>query len=81
MFGPAHQDGLYGGHHLIDLTKREIAVLVTIVLFIVWIGIYPKPFLSKSTQLVKHTVEQMESVKHGSQMRFLGSLRHQSENN
>lgn len=79
MFGPVHQDGLYGGHHLIDLTKREIAVLVPIVLFIVWIGIYPKTFLIKSAQMVKHTVEQMESVKHGSQMRFLGSLQHQSE--
>jgi NADH-quinone oxidoreductase subunit M len=78
MFGPAHQDGLYGGHHLTDLTKREIAVLVPIVLFIVWIGIYPKPFLSKSAKLVKHTVEQMESVKHGSQVRFLGYVQLQS---
>jgi NADH-quinone oxidoreductase subunit M len=79
MFGPAHQDGLYGGHHLIDLTKREIAVFVPIVFFIVWIGIYPKTFLTKSAQRVKQTVEQMESVKHGSQMRFLGSLQRQSE--
>ena len=74
MFGPAHQDGLYGGHHLTDLTKREIAVLVPIVFFIVWIGVYPKPFLSKSALLVKHTVEQMENVKRGSQVRFIGSL-------
>ena len=79
MLGPVHQDGLYGGHPLKDVTKREIAVLIPIVLFIVWIGVYPKPFLGKSAQLVKHTVEQMESVKHGSQMRFLGSLRLPSE--
>ena len=31
MFGPVRQDGLYGGHHLTDLTKREIAVLIPIV--------------------------------------------------
>jgi NADH-quinone oxidoreductase subunit M len=79
MFGPVHQDGLYGGHHLTDLTRREITVLVSIVFFIVWIGIYPKPFLSKSAQLVKHTVEQMESVKRGSQIHFIGSLQFQSE--
>jgi NADH-quinone oxidoreductase subunit M len=74
MFGPARQDGLYGGHHLTDLTKREIAVLVPIIFFVVWIGIYPKPFLSKSALLVKHTVEQIENVKRGSQVRFIGSL-------
>jgi NADH-quinone oxidoreductase subunit M len=79
MYGPAHQDGLYGGHHLVDLTKREIAVLVPMVLFIVWIGVYPKSFLSKSAQLTKHTIEQIESVKRGSQIQFLGSLQPQSE--
>ena len=63
---------------LLDLTKREIAVLVPIVLFIVWIGIFPKTFLSKSAPLVKHTIEQMESVKRGSQIRFAGSLQVQS---
>jgi NADH-quinone oxidoreductase subunit M len=75
MFGPARQDGLYRGHHLTDLTKREIAVLVPFVFFIVWIGVYPKPFLSKSALLVKHTVEQIENVKRGSQVRFIGSLK------
>ena len=79
MFGPAHQDALYGGHHLMDLTKREIVVLVPIVLFIVWIGVYPKPFLSKSSQMVKHTVEQMESVKRGSQIQFFSSSQLQPE--
>jgi NADH-quinone oxidoreductase subunit M len=79
MFGPVRQDGLYGGHHLVDLTKREIAVLVPIVLFIVWIGVYPKTFLVKSAKLSKHTVEQMESVKRGSQTPFLSSRQLQTE--
>ena len=74
MFGPVREGGLYGGHHLTDLTKREIAVLIPIVFFVVWIGVYPKTFLSKSALFVKHTIEQMESVKSGSQIRFAGSL-------
>jgi NADH-quinone oxidoreductase subunit M len=32
---------------LIDLSLREIAVLVPLVLVIVWIGVYPRPFLSR----------------------------------
>jgi NADH-quinone oxidoreductase subunit M len=74
MFGPVRQDGLYGGHHLFDLTKREIAVLVPVVLFIVWIGVYPKTFLTKTAPVVKQIVLQMESVKHGSKVRFTDSL-------
>jgi len=79
MFGPAHEDGLYGGHHLTDISKREIATLVPLVLFIVWIGVYPKPFLSKSAPMVKHTVEQMESVKRGSHIPMIGSRQLQSK--
>ena len=78
MMGPVRSDGLYGGHYLTDLTKREIAVLVPIVIFVVWIGVFPKTFLSKSAPFVKHTVEQMESVKRGSPIKFAGSLQVQS---
>jgi NADH-quinone oxidoreductase subunit M len=78
MMGPVRSDGLYGGHKLTDLTKREIAVLVPIVLFVVWIGVFPKTFLSKSAPLVKHTVEHMESVKRGSPIQFAGTLQLQS---
>ncbi|MGD0338412.1 MAG: NADH-quinone oxidoreductase subunit M [Bacteroidota bacterium] len=43
-----------------DLTKREIMVLVPIVLFIVWIGLYPSTFLNTSAVSVRHTVQQMQ---------------------
>jgi NADH-quinone oxidoreductase subunit M len=74
MMGPVREGGLYGGHNLTDLTKREIAALVPIVVFVVWIGIYPKTFLSKSAPIVKQTVEQMENVKRGSQIKFTASV-------
>ncbi len=48
---------------LLDLSKREIAVLVPIVLFIFWIGVYPSTFLSRSAASVKQTVERIESVR------------------
>ncbi len=74
MLGPIREDGLYGGHHLTDLTKREIAVLIPIVFFIVWIGVYPRTFLSKSAPFVKHTIEHMENMKRGSQIEFASSI-------
>lgn len=39
-----------------DLSIREIAVLVPIIVFIIWIGVYPKPFLSKIEKSVNRIV-------------------------
>ena len=39
-----------------DLSVREIAVLVPIIVFIIWIGVYPKPFLSKIEKSVNNIV-------------------------
>jgi len=50
---------------LIDLTKREIAVLVPVLLFIVWIGIYPSTFLKSSAASTKQVVTQMQNAKSG----------------
>jgi NADH-quinone oxidoreductase subunit M len=62
MFGklanPANQS-------LLDLSKREIAVLVPIVVFIVWIGVYPSPFLKSSAASTKQLVKVLEQVKKG----------------
>lgn len=41
---------------LFDLNAREIAVLVPVLLFIVWIGVYPNTFLSKSAATTKQIV-------------------------
>jgi NADH-quinone oxidoreductase subunit M len=45
-----------------DLSLREIVVLVPIVVFIVWIGVYPKPFLSRMESSVNHVLTQSQAV-------------------
>ncbi|MDE3057524.1 MAG: NADH-quinone oxidoreductase subunit M [Bacteroidota bacterium] len=50
---------------LLDLSKREIAVLVPIVLFIVWIGVYPSTFLKSSAASTKQLVRVLEQTKNG----------------
>lgn len=49
-----------------DLNVRDIAVLSVIVVFIVWIGVHPMTFLSKSEPAVKALVHTMTKAKVGS---------------
>jgi NADH-quinone oxidoreductase subunit M len=42
--------------NLLDLSKREIAVLVPVLIFIVWIGVYPNTFLKQSASTTKQIV-------------------------
>jgi NADH-quinone oxidoreductase subunit M len=51
---------------LLDLTRREIGVLIPIIIFIVWIGIYPSTFLKSSAASTKQVVTQMQNVQSGS---------------
>ena len=44
---------------LSDLNKREIFVLVPIVIFIVWIGIYPGSFLRVTEKTTDTILEQV----------------------
>lgn len=48
-----------------DLNLREAISLVLVLIFIVWIGIYPNTFLKKSEPSVKKIVEQMEKYRSG----------------
>jgi len=70
MLGPVREGGVYHGHKLTDLNAREILSLVPIVIFIVWIGVYPSTFLTKSAPLVKEVVQKMEAVKQGIQIKM-----------
>jgi len=60
-FGPltnAKNEGLS------DLSLRELAVMAPIVLFIVWIGVYPGPFLSRTETSVGQFIRQVNSGMH-----------------
>ncbi len=48
-----------------DLSVREIGLLVPILLFIFWIGIYPSTFLSKTEPTVRRIVQTVEDVQQG----------------
>lgn len=42
---------------LLDLSPREIAVLVPLLACIVWIGVYPKPFLERMAPAAQHVID------------------------
>jgi NADH-quinone oxidoreductase subunit M len=44
---------------LSDLSRRELAILVPIVVMILWIGVYPKPFLTRIERSVESFVSQV----------------------
>jgi NADH-quinone oxidoreductase subunit M len=57
MFGPLTREK---NRALKDLNAREVVYLTVIVVFIVWIGVYPKSFLSRSQATVNHYIEKIE---------------------
>jgi NADH-quinone oxidoreductase subunit M len=59
---------------LTDLSTREWAVLVPVLVFIVWIGFYPSTFLNKSAAASKALIQQIESARKGQQLRMTERL-------
>jgi NADH-quinone oxidoreductase subunit M len=55
-----------------DLSHREWAVLVPIVVFIVWIGLSPNTFLSKSEQASRQVLQQVQDARRGTQTAMQG---------
>ena len=47
---------------LFDMNAREIGMLVPLVLFVFWIGLYPKPLLDVMHESVDHLLEQKVRV-------------------
>jgi len=58
FFGPLKREE---NKKLKDLNAREVVYLLIILVFIVWIGVYPKTFLGKSEASVRSLVAQTES--------------------
>jgi NADH-quinone oxidoreductase subunit M len=48
--------------HLVDLSRRELWVIVPLVVFIFVIGLMPQPFFSTMTASVNHLLQGMSSV-------------------
>jgi NADH-quinone oxidoreductase subunit M len=46
-----------------DMSGREYAYILPIMLFIFWIGLYPKPFLDKTYASVEHLLQKVNSHK------------------
>ena len=56
MFGDVdHEEN----RNLRDLSGREVAVLLPLVALIVWIGVYPAPFLARTEPSVERFVERV----------------------
>ena len=49
-----------GGHQLWDLNAREMAATVPLVVFVFWVGFYPKPFLEILHMSVEHLLVQVQ---------------------
>jgi len=60
MLGPLEKDV---NKNVLDLNKREIISVLPIILFIVWIGVYPNTFLKKSEPSIKRIIENVEFIK------------------
>jgi NADH-quinone oxidoreductase subunit M len=57
VFGPVTKDE---NRALLDLTPREIAAVVPVIVMIVWIGVYPKPFLDRIEPTVNVLMQRLE---------------------
>ncbi len=47
--------------HIPDLNRREVALLIPLLAGIVWLGIYPKPVLSRMQASAEHFVESVQT--------------------
>jgi NADH-quinone oxidoreductase subunit M len=63
MQGPVRETDSHGhALHLPDINAREVLILVPIAIMILWIGIYPKPFLDRTAAAVTRTGEQVAAA-------------------
>lgn len=57
-----------------DIGTREIATVAPIIVLIFWIGLYPKPFLSKMEVSVKHLLTQVEQKRQATVVEKKGEI-------
>lgn len=64
MFGTVTNEKNRG---LPDLTPREVAYMLPLLLFIFWIGVFPQTFLRKMDASVQATIARIETNRHAAQ--------------
>jgi NADH-quinone oxidoreductase subunit M len=66
MLGPIEKDE---NRNLKDINKFELSSLIPLLIFIIWIGVYPNTFLKKTQNSVKSVLTNYEKskVKFGSE--------------
>jgi NADH-quinone oxidoreductase subunit M len=57
VFGPIRHEE---NRHLRDLSPRELAVFAPVVLLIVWMGVFPRPFLARMEPSVRTVLARIE---------------------
>ncbi len=60
MFGPITRKE---NETLTDLEPREIGILLAVILFIFWIGVYPSTFMNKTEATVLKLIQQVEKAR------------------
>src|ERR1041385_1217779 len=60
--GEIIEETAHHGHSIRDLNWREIATIVPLLIFIFWIGLYPKPFFALMAPSVDKLVSALSSV-------------------
>jgi NADH-quinone oxidoreductase subunit M len=58
MFGPLENEK---NKNLPDLNLRELLVLLPLLVLVVWIGVYPAPFLDRIDPAIEATLELMRN--------------------
>ncbi|MDR6757480.1 NADH-quinone oxidoreductase subunit M [Mycoplana sp. BE70] len=70
LLGAAYLLGMYGrvalgpataraGYKIYDVNAREIAAILPLAVFVLWVGLYPKPFLAIIDASVRHLLVQV----------------------
>jgi NADH-quinone oxidoreductase subunit M len=76
LLGAAYLLGMYGkvalgptsvgaGLTIRDVNAREMAAILPLAVFVLWVGLYPKPFLNVIDASVKHLLTQVQSKESG----------------
>ncbi len=60
IFGELTKDSL---KDILDLDRREAAILIPLVLITIWMGFYPMPFLDRMDASVTHLIEQVNAAR------------------